>query len=45
MKELWNPIMKAWFPEGLHDPKILLVKAEPEEVEYWDNSSSKIGGH
>jgi general stress protein 26 len=42
MKELWNPIMKAWFPEGLHDPKILLVKAEPEEVEYWDNSSSKI---
>ncbi|MEO7046824.1 MAG: pyridoxamine 5'-phosphate oxidase family protein [Ferruginibacter sp.] len=42
MKELWNPIMKAWFPEGLEDPKILLVKADPEEVEYWDNSSNKI---
>ena len=42
MKQLWNPLMKAWFPEGLNDPKILLVKADPEEAEYWDSSSNKI---
>ena len=42
MKQLWNPLMKAWFPEGLNDPKILLVKADPEEAEYWDGSANKI---
>ncbi|MEP6711046.1 MAG: pyridoxamine 5'-phosphate oxidase family protein [Ferruginibacter sp.] len=42
IKELWNPLMKAWFPQGLDDPNILLVKAEPEEIEYWDSSANKI---
>ncbi len=40
--ELWTPAMKAWFPEGKQDPKILLIQARPIEAEYWDNSSSKI---
>lgn len=42
MKELWNPSMKAWFPDGLDDPKIQLIKVTPVEGEYWDNTSSKI---
>lgn len=42
MKELWTPMMKAWFPEGLDDPKILLIKADPEEAEFWDGPSNKI---
>jgi general stress protein 26 len=42
MKELWNPLLRAWFPEGLETPGILLLKVEPEEVEYWDGSSGKI---
>jgi general stress protein 26 len=42
MKELWSPVMKAWFPDGLDDPKLLLIRAEPDEAEYWNSSSSKI---
>ena len=42
MKELWNPTMKAWFPEGLDDPKILLIKVDPTEAEYWESASNKI---
>jgi len=42
IKELWNPSMKAWFPEGLDDPKIQLIKVTPVSGEYWDNTSSKI---
>ena len=42
MKELWNPIVKAWFPEGLEDPRLTLLKVEPTEVEYWTDTSSKI---
>jgi len=42
MKELWSPIMKAWFPLGLDDPDMTLIKVEPNEVNYWDSSSSKM---
>ncbi|MCP9750081.1 pyridoxamine 5'-phosphate oxidase family protein [Ferruginibacter sp. HRS2-29] len=42
IKELWNPTMKAWFPEGLDDPKIQLIEVTPVSGEYWDGTSSKI---
>ena len=42
MKELWNGTMKAWFPKGLDDPDILLIKVSPVHVNYWDSASSKM---
>ncbi|HEV7349424.1 pyridoxamine 5'-phosphate oxidase family protein [Telluribacter sp.] len=41
-KELWNPILKAWFPKGLEDPELTLLKIQIKEAEYWDGSSSKM---
>lgn len=37
MKELWNPILKAWFPEGLDDPTISLIGVDVESAELWDS--------
>ncbi|RFZ84734.1 pyridoxamine 5'-phosphate oxidase [Mucilaginibacter terrenus] len=42
MKELWNPFIKAFFPEGLDDPKLALIKIVPTDAEYWDSSSSSM---
>jgi len=42
MKQLWNPIIKAFFPDGLDDPKLTLLKVDTEEAEYWDSNSSKM---
>lgn len=42
MKELWNPLMKAWFSDGLDDADMILIKVVPNEVNYWDSSSSKM---
>jgi general stress protein 26 len=42
IEELWNPIHKAWFPEGLDDPHICLLRVNIEEAEYWDAPSSKF---
>jgi len=42
MEKLWNSILKAWFPLGLDDPDMILIKVVPEEVNYWDSSSSKM---
>lgn len=42
MEELWSPILKAWFPDGLEDPNICLLKVAVEQAEYWDAPSSSI---
>ncbi|WP_316803518.1 pyridoxamine 5'-phosphate oxidase family protein [Pedobacter nototheniae] len=38
----WSPFIKAWFPDGIEDPRLILIKITPEEAEYWDASSSKL---
>ena len=42
MEELWSPILKAWFPEGLDDPHLCLLKVSAEQAEYWDSPSGKL---
>jgi general stress protein 26 len=42
IKELWSPIVKAWFPAGVDDPEICLVKVDPENVYYWDSGNNKM---
>jgi general stress protein 26 len=42
MEELWNPILKAWFPAGLEDPHLCLLKITAEQAEYWDSPSGKL---
>jgi len=41
-KELWNPLLKAWFPKGLEDPELALIKVSVEKAEYWDSHSSTM---
>ena len=40
--ELWNPLFKAWFPEGLNDPDLVLLKVKVDFAEYWDSKSSTM---
>ena len=42
IQELWSPVYKAWFPEGIDDPKICLLKIQVQDAEYWDAPNSKI---
>jgi general stress protein 26 len=37
IKELWEPILKTWFTEGIDDPRITAIKVEATEGYYWDN--------
>lgn len=41
-KELWNPLLKAWFPKGLEDPDLALLKVHVQRAEYWDSPSSTM---
>jgi general stress protein 26 len=38
----FSPAVKAWFPDGVDDPRLILVKVSPTIAEYWDGSASKM---
>lgn len=42
IKELWKPILKAWFTEGEDDPRITVIKVTPENGYYWDTKHGKL---
>jgi general stress protein 26 len=41
-KELWNPAVEAWFPQGPEDPSIVLIKVDGEGAEYWDSPGGRV---
>ncbi|MBC8173120.1 MAG: pyridoxamine 5'-phosphate oxidase family protein [Chitinophagales bacterium] len=42
IKELWKPLVKAWFNEGEDDPDITLLKVKPVDAYYWDTKDNKM---
>ena len=36
IKELWEPILKTWFTEGIDDPRITAIRVTPTDGYYWD---------
>ena len=40
IKELWEPIVKTWFTEGVDDPRITVIKVAPSGGYYWDTKHS-----
>lgn len=42
IKDKWSPIIKAWFPDGVDDPNIALLKIKPSQCYYWDAETGKM---
>jgi general stress protein 26 len=42
IRELWNPAYLAWFPGGVDDPEISLIRVQVESAQYWDTPSSSV---
>lgn len=42
IKELWEPIIRTWFTEGVDDPRITVIKVSPSEGYYWDTKHGNI---
>ena len=36
-RQMWNPLYREWFPRGLEDPELVLLKVEVSRAEYWDS--------
>ena len=42
IKELWEPILKTWFTEGVDDPRVTVISVTPDEGYYWDNKHGQV---
>lgn len=42
MEEYWHAGLNSWFPRGLDDPELALMKIEVQEAEYWDGPDSSM---
>jgi len=41
-RELWSPVLLAWFPDGVDDPDLVLLKVVIEAAEYWDDPAGPV---
>ncbi len=41
IKELWTPLQRAWFPKGIDDPALVLLRIKAEQAEIWDAPLSR----
>jgi general stress protein 26 len=42
VKDLWNPLYKAWFPNGPEDPNVVALRVDVSTAEYWDSAKSTM---
>ncbi|WP_341529448.1 pyridoxamine 5'-phosphate oxidase family protein [Nostoc sp. UHCC 0302] len=40
MRELWKPELQTWFPKGLDEPDIALLKVNINKADYWESQTS-----
>jgi general stress protein 26 len=38
MQKLWRPELKSWFPKGLQEPDLILLRVDIHHAEAWDSS-------
>jgi general stress protein 26 len=42
LAELYTPDQRTWFPEGLDDPHMTLVRFDVSDADYWDGHNSAV---
>lgn len=41
-EQLWHPLLRTWFPDGLDTPRLTLLRVHASSAEYWDSSSGTV---
>ena len=42
LAELYTTDQRTWFPEGLEDPNMTLVRFDVDDADYWDGHASMV---
>ena len=43
MEELWNESFRAWFPLGIDEPDLVLLRVDVVSAEVWDTEHKEVG--
>jgi general stress protein 26 len=43
MRQMWTKWVEVFFPKGLDDPDLALLRVDVEKAEYWDAPGSTVG--
>ena len=41
-KELYTPLLRTWFPEGLNDPRMTMIRFDADHGDYWDSPGGML---
>lgn len=41
-QDLWSVMARPWFPQGVEDPDLAVLKLEPIKAEIWDGPDSSV---
>ncbi len=41
--EKWTADVQAWFPKGVSDPNIILIRVHPLNGQFWDTLTTTVG--
>ena len=42
VKAHWSEVMRTWFPKGVDDPEVAILKVDVDQAEYWDAPNSTM---
>ncbi|WP_460772602.1 pyridoxamine 5'-phosphate oxidase family protein [Microbacterium sp. GXF7504] len=42
LEEVWSPVLEAWFPDGIDDPSVGLLKFTADGAEYWHSPGGVV---
>lgn len=40
--EMWSPVVRAWFPQGVNDPDLVLVRVGITHAEVWNSDDNRM---
>lgn len=44
LKDIWNPFVDAWYPDGPDSPVVTLLRVTPRYGEYWKGDNKLVAG-
>lgn len=42
MQELYTPLLRTWFPDGLEDPNVTLIRFDADKADYWNSAGGML---
>ena len=43
LSQLWSPAMMVFYPKGVDDPDLCLLRVQAQSAEYWDGPGGLVG--